>query len=120
MGLLVIYLLRPFIVQLFLTDEFQPVEDLFLWQLLGDFVKVLALVIAYQFIAKKMFWHFIITETFLLFMIYFTSVYFVDIYGVIGANIAHFVSYLLYYIIILMIFGTSLFKIDTDQDSQLS
>ena len=120
MGLLVIYLLRPFIVKLFLTDEFEPVEDLFLWQLLGDFVKVLALVIAYQFIAKKMFWHFIITETFLLFMIYFTSVYFVDIYGVIGANIAHFVSYVMYYIIILLIFGTSLFKIDTDHDTQLS
>jgi PST family polysaccharide transporter len=119
MGLLVIYLLRPFIVALFLTDEFQPVENLFIWQLLGDFVKVLALVIAYQFIAKKMFWHFIITEAFLLFMIYFTSVYFVDLYGVKGANIAHFASYGVYYIIILLIFGSSLFGIDSEEKNLL-
>lgn len=111
LGLLTIYLLRTFIIALFLTDEFSMVEDLFLWQLLGDFVKVLAIVIAYQFIAKKMFWHFIITEIFLLIMIYFTSIYFIDIYGVKGANIAHFVSYGFYYIIILLMLSSSLFGI---------
>ena len=117
MGLLVIYLLRPFIVALFLTDEFEPVNDLFMWQLLGDFIRIMALVIAYHFIAKKMFWHFIITELFLLFAIYFLSIYFVDQYGVIGANIAHFASYAGYYLIILLIFGSSLFRIDADAES---
>jgi len=111
MGLFVIYLLRPFIIAIFLTDEFARVEELFGWQLLGDFVKVLAIVIAYQFIAKKMFVHFIITELFLVVMLYISSVYFVDLYGVKGANIAHFVSYLLYYIIILIMFGSSLFGV---------
>ena len=119
LGLLAIYLLRPFIVAIFLTEEFKMVEELFLWQLLGDFVKVLAIVIAYQFIAKKMFWHFIVTETFLLFMIYFTSVYFVDIYGVKGANIAHFVSYGAYYIMILLILSSSLFGV-IQEDEELS
>ena len=114
--LVAIYLLRPFIVALFLTDEFVPVEDLFGWQLLGDFVKVLSVVIAYQFIAKKMFWHFIITETFLLFMLYFTSMYLVDIYGVKGANMAHFISYSLYYILILVILSSSLFGLVTDDE----
>jgi O-antigen/teichoic acid export membrane protein len=120
LGLLVIYLLRPFIIAIFLTDEFVRVEELFGWQLLGDLVKVLALVIAYQFIAKKMFVHFIITELFLVFMLYATSVYFVDLYGVKGANIAHFVSYVLYYIVILIIFSSSLFGIlPDDEDKQL-
>lgn len=82
MGLFAIYLLRPFIVSIFLTDEFNAVEDLFGWQLLGDFIKLLSVVIAYQFIAKKMFLHFIITEAFLLFMTYFMSVYLIDICGV--------------------------------------
>lgn len=116
LGLLVIYLLRPFIVAIFLNDDFKPVEDLFLWQLLGDLIKVLALVIAYQFIAKKMFWHFIITEAFLLFILYFTSVYFVDSYGVVGANMGHFASYALYYIVILLIFGSSLFGLDAEEE----
>lgn len=120
LGLLVIYLLRPFIVTLLLTDEFIPVEDLFGWQILGDFVKVLSVVIAYQFIAKKMFWHFIITEMFLLLMTYFTSIYLIDIYGVKGANMAHFVSYVLYYIVILIIFGSSLFGLIEDEPHDLT
>lgn len=111
LGLLVIYFLKPFIVAIFLTDAFQPVQNLFGWQLLGDFIKILSVVIAYQFIAKKMFWHFIITELFLVVITYFTSVYLVDIYGVIGANMAHFASYIMYFIIILLIFGSSLFGV---------
>ncbi len=110
-GLFAIYLLRPFIITLIFSKEFQPVEDLFLWQLLGDFVKVLSVVIAYQFIAKKMFAHFIIIEVFLVVIMYFSSVYLIDIFGVKGAVIGHFVSYVMHYGIILLIFGSSLFGV---------
>jgi len=116
LGLLVIYLLKPFLIILFLTDDFLPVKELFGWQLLGDFVKILSVLIAYNFIAKRMFWHFIITELFLVFITYFTSLYFVDIYGVVGANIAHFVSYVMYFIIILIIFSSSLFGVIQEHD----
>ncbi|TYC16308.1 O-antigen translocase [Bizionia gelidisalsuginis] len=115
LGLIIIYFLRHFIVQILFTKEFIPVEDLFLWQLLGDFVKVLALVISYQFIAKKMFWHYILTEAFSLGVLYFSSLYFIDHYGVKGATIAHFVTYVLYYSIVLLIFGTSLFGNSQEQ-----
>ena len=111
LGLLVIYLLRPFIVTIIFSKEFEPMEDLFLWYLLGDFVKVLSIVIAYQFLAKKMFWHYMITEIFLVILIYLSSIYFIDIYGVKGATIAHFVTYMMYFGVILLIFGTSLFKV---------
>ena len=97
LGLLVIYILKPFMVSIVFSDEFQPVEDLFLWQLLGDFVKVLAIVIAYQFLAKKMFWHYILTEAFLVIILYILQVYILLIYlrwYVEGAVVAHFVSYL--------------------------
>lgn len=112
-GLIIIYLLKPLIVVGVFSDEFKPVEDLFLWQLLGDFLKVLSMVIAYQFLAKKMFWHYIVTEAFLVVILYITSIYFIDLYGVKGAVIGHFVSYLMYYALILLIFGTSLFKVDS-------
>ncbi|WP_434036728.1 O-antigen translocase [Formosa sp. 4Alg 33] len=111
LGLFVIYLLRRFIVAIVFTEEFKPVEDLFLWQLLGDFVKVLSIVISYQFLAKKMFWHYIITEAFSVIILYLTSMYFIDLYGVKGATIAHFVTYVMYYGIILLIFSTSLFGV---------
>jgi O-antigen/teichoic acid export membrane protein len=115
-GFILIYLLKPFIVALFLTNEFETVQDLFGWQLLGDFVKILSVVIAYQFIAKKMFLHYIITEILLIIILYFSSIYFIDIYGVKGANIAHFVAYLLYFGMILLIFRSSLFSIVTDKN----
>ncbi|CDF80233.1 lipopolysaccharide biosynthesis protein [Formosa agariphila KMM 3901] len=111
LGLLVIFLLRRFIVAIVFTEEFKPVEDLFLWQLLGDFVKVLSIIISYQFLAKKMFWHYIITEAFSVLILYLTSMYFIDLYGVKGATIAHFVTYVMYYGIILLIFSTSLFGV---------
>lgn len=112
-SLIIIYLLKPYIVTAVFSDEFAPVTDLFLWQLLGDFVKVLSIVIAYQFLAKKMFWHYILTEAFLVVILYITSIYFIDMLGVEGAVVAHFVSYLMYYGIILLIFGSSLFGIDS-------
>ncbi len=117
LGLIIIYFLRSYIVRLVFTKDFSPVEDLFLWQLLGDFIKVLSIVIAYQFLAKKMFWHYIITEAFSVIIVFFTSIYFIDLYGAKGATIAHFVSYVMYFGVILLIFSTSLFGV-IPQDNQ--
>lgn len=117
LGLVLIYVMRPYIVWIVFTEEFEPVEDLFLWQLLGDFVKVLSMIIAYQFLAKKMFWHYVITEAFLVIILYTTSIYFIKIYGVKGAVIGHFVSYLMYYGVILLIFGSSLFGVVKDESN---
>jgi PST family polysaccharide transporter len=109
LGLIIIYLLRSFIVVLIFSEDFKPVENLFGWQLLGDFVKILSIVIAYQFIAKKMFAHFIVIELFLVIVIYFSSVYLVDAFGIKGAVMAHFISYVMYFGIVLLIFNNSLF-----------
>jgi len=120
-GLILIYFLRHIIIEILFTSEFDPVTDLFFWQLLGDFVKVLSVVIAYQFLAKKMFWHYIITEAFSIIILYLTSIYFIDIYGVKGANIAHFVTYVMYYAVVLLIFSSSLFGVlpeDTDLEEE--
>ncbi|WP_299336991.1 O-antigen translocase [uncultured Psychroserpens sp.] len=118
LGLILIYLLKPFIVPIIFSEEFKPVENLFLWQLLGDFVKVLSIVIAYQFLAKKMFAHFIIIEVFLVIMLYISSVYLIDVFGVEGAVIGHFISYLMHYGIVLLIFGTSLFGIISEDSKE--
>lgn len=110
-GLILIYFLRHIIIKVLLTAEFEPVEDLFLWQLLGDFVKVLSIVITYQFLAKKMFWHYIIIEAFSVTVLYLTSVYCIDAFGIKGATIAHFITFALHYGIVLLIFSSSLFGV---------
>lgn len=114
--LLVIYLSRSLLVSLLFTQDFQPVEELFGYQILGDFMRVLSMVIAYQFLAKKMFAHFIVLEIFLFVIIYFTSINFIDLYGLKGAVMGHCLSYIMHFGIILLIFGSSLFSVLSDED----
>ncbi|WP_412984220.1 O-antigen translocase [Pontimicrobium sp. IMCC45349] len=110
LGLVIIYFLREYIIRFVFTKEFLPVQDLFLWQLVGDFFKVLSLVIAYQFFAKKMFWYYLLTELFSVVVLYILSIVLIDIYGLKGVTMAHALSYLLYYLLILLIFRKKLFS----------
>ncbi|MFV0540565.1 MAG: oligosaccharide flippase family protein, partial [Aestuariibaculum sp.] len=90
--LLVVFFTKSLIVKLIFTDEFEPIKNLFKWQLMGDFVKMLSAVIVYQFLAKRMFWYYVVIEAFFIFIWYTTSVYFIDMYhSAQGAVIAHFV-----------------------------
>lgn len=115
-GFIFIYLLRKYIILVIFSEEFNSIEGLFMWQLLGDFMKVLSIVIAYQFLAKKMFWHYILTEAFLVITLYTSSIYFINLFdGIEGAVVAHFVSYTMYFGIILLIFGGSLFGLDSEK-----
>jgi len=120
LGLVLIYILRKFIVNLIFSEEFEPVTELFLWQILGDFIQVLTLVISYQFLAKKMVWHYIIIESLAILVTYLSSIYFIDYYGLIGVVMAHFVSYLIHFVILLFVFRKALFGIlpinTTDHD----
>lgn len=114
-GLLILmYVLRKFVVTLIFSDEFLPTGDLFMWQFLGDFIRVFAMVIAYQFLAKKMFSHFIILEIFLFVILYFSSIYLIDVFGLEGAVMGHFVTHILHLGIVLLIFSNSLFGIITE------
>ena len=114
--LLVIYLSRSLLVNLLFTEDFRPIEDLFGYQILGDFMRVMSMVIAYQFLAKKMFAHFIILEIFLFVIMYVSSIYLIDVFGLKGAVMGHCLSYFMHFCIILLIFGSSLFGV-LDEDS---
>ncbi|WP_299128915.1 O-antigen translocase [uncultured Winogradskyella sp.] len=113
--LFIVYLTRSYLVTLLFTEEFRPVVDLFGYQILGDVLRVMAMVIAYKFLAKKMFLHFIILEIFLFIIMYVSSIYLIDAFGLKGVVMGHFVSYLMYFSIILLIFGSSLFGVLNDE-----
>lgn len=102
-GMLLVFLLRDLIIELLYTNEFLVIESFFKWQLLGDFIKFIALIISYQFLAKKQIVYFIITELISVLLFYYFSVYFLNIYGTEGIVIAHFVRYVLYFFIVLYI-----------------
>ena len=109
LGLVLIYVLRAFIIKLVFTEEFLPTTNLFKWQLIGDLLKVLSLVLSYQFLAKRMIYYYMITEVISVVILYFLSINLIDIYGVIGANLAHCINYGIYFIMLLIIFRKPLF-----------
>jgi len=78
-------------------------------------MRVMSMVIAYKFLAKKMFTHFIIIEIFLFVIMYFSSIYLIDAFGLKGAVMGHFLSYLMHFGIVLLIFGSSLFGVINDE-----
>ena len=116
--LAIIYLSRSLLVTILFTEEFRPIEDLFGYQILGDFMRVMSMVIAYKFLAKKMFTHFIIIEVFLFVIMYVSSIYLIDLYGLKGAVMGHCLSYLMHFAIVILIFGSSLFGILNDNGNE--
>ena len=108
-GMVGIFLLKTYVIKVVLTDEFLPMSSLFIWQLAGDLVKIASIVIAYQFLAKNMFWHYILVEIGSLAVIYLSSMYFINAYGFVGASMAHLVSYIIHFMVVLVIFRKPLF-----------
>ncbi|WP_338356711.1 O-antigen translocase [Yeosuana marina] len=100
-GMILVYLLRNEIIAIIYPD-FIGMEPLFKWQLLGDFVRLTTLVIAHQFLAKKMVKTFVITELMSLAIFYILSKNLVVIYGTEGVVMAHFIRYISYFFIVVI------------------
>jgi len=98
-GMILVYFLRDYVIMLIYPD-FTGMAPLFKWQLLGDFVRLASLVLAHQFLAKRLVKSFIFTELLSLGLFYGFAYYFVDIYGIEGITIAHFIRYVIYLAIV--------------------
>ena len=85
-----IYIFRQLFIDYIFVD-YKSMEPLFKWQLIGDFVKLISLVLAYQFIAKKMVRSYVFTEIFSLLLFYVIANYLVTYFNVEGVVIAHFI-----------------------------
>ena len=101
-GMILVYVLRHYIIQI-VYPEFEGMEPLFKWQLLGDFIRLATLVLAYQFLAKRMVKSFIVTELISLALFYVLTNFFIQDYGTEGVVIAHFVRYIIYFIIVVVL-----------------
>lgn len=109
-GLIIVFLLKEYIIQLLFTKEFLPVSKLFFWQLIGDVFKALSIILGYQFFAKKLTKEYIIFEIFSLFVLYFSSMFFIKWYSIEGVVMAHAFTYILYFITLSIYFRKSLFS----------
>jgi len=108
-GFSMIYFLRELVIYILFTKEFQPMESLFIWQLAGDFFKIASWLLAFLMIAKSMTKAYITTE--ILSTILYVGIAFLLIKanGVIGITQSHFVSYVIYMVIMVILFRKIIF-----------
>ncbi len=104
LALLVLYFLRSFAISILFTKTFTPVEDLFFWQLSGDVLKAFSMILGYNLVAKKHTVTFIITEFISMAVMYIGSQFFVHKFGIEGVVMAHFATYLVYCVILVVYF----------------
>lgn len=109
LGVIVLYFMRFWIIELLFTKDFLPVSTLFFWQLVGDVFKVASLILGYQFFAKKLTVAFIISELFSLTILYCSSLFFLNYFGIEGVVMAHAFYNFIYLIVLSVYFRKSLF-----------
>jgi len=107
-GLVIIYFLRKLIIQVLFSSEFDTMESLFLWQLLGDLLKAISLIFGTILIAKKQTKVFIITEIISLFILYFSSNWMLHTVGISGIVMAHTFTYFMYLLVLVIYFRKEL------------
>ena len=107
--IILIYLLRYFIIWLLFTPDFYPMENLFVWQLLGDFFKISAWLLSFLMLAKARTKAFITTE--ILFGLNGLAIKFIfmTILGTVGLNIGYMINYILYLICMIWLFRDIVF-----------
>lgn len=97
---LTIFFLKDFIVWLLFTADFNPMRELFMWQLIGDVVKIAAWLLGYLMLAKEMTKAFILTEIFFSISFVLMSIFFLENFGLVGITYAFSMNYLLYLIVL--------------------
>lgn len=95
---LFVYLCRDLIIRILFTDSFLPMEQLFLWQMIGDSLKIGSWILAFLMLSKAMTKLFVITEILFAISSVVLTIVGTKLFGFEGVSIAHIVNYAVYWI----------------------
>ncbi|WP_439882429.1 O-antigen translocase [Pontibacter sp. MBLB2868] len=98
------YLLKDWVIYILFDDQFQGMQPLFAFQLIGDFFKIISWILAFQMVAKSMTATFVATEVIFSIMFVFLGLFFVEKFGTVGATIGHSITYIIYFLTMVIIF----------------
>ena len=107
---IVVYLSKDMIINILFTNEFNLINSLILFHLLGDIIKINCWVLGNILVAKAKTNQFILfqVEWCILFVI--LSIILANTYGFIGLSIAYFVTYLIHFLLLNIYFRKLLWK----------
>jgi len=104
-GLFLVYVLRKWITLFVFSAEYEPVNELYVWQLGGDAIRLFSLLLAYRMWAKAMTWHYIFAELSYWLLYVALAVYFLSVRGLPGVMEAYVWANGYYLILMLIYFG---------------
>lgn len=97
-----IYLFRDYIISVLFTSDFQEMEVLFAWKMVGDTLKIGGWILAYILLGKAMVSLFILSEITFSMMHFLWVVLFVDLMGLEGSVFAYALNAFLYWCFIVI------------------
>jgi len=94
---ILIFLFKELIVHILFSEAFLPMLNLFLFQLMGDVVKIASWILGFVLVAKSMTKLFVFSEIFFKLTFVAISILLMQIYGLVGITMAFLVNYILYF-----------------------
>ena len=98
-GGLCVYVFRDWIITLLFSHAFMPMRDLFLWQMIGDSLKIGSWILAYLMLSKAMTKLFVTTEIIFSFSLVFLTYILTQVIGFEGVSVAYLVNYATYWLV---------------------
>jgi len=102
--LVAVFLLKGIILDLAFTAAFSKVNEVLIWQLLGDFLRIMTLAFGYQIVVKASVKKYFILEIVFNVSYLLLSFYLVPLFSIEGALQAYFCANLILFILILWMF----------------
>ncbi|MNQ76357.1 Lipid III flippase [compost metagenome] len=102
--LVVVFLCKGIILNIAFTKEFLKIQEVLIWQLLGDLLKIMTLAFGYQILVKARIKEYIILEIVFNLSYLFLSYYLVKFLSFEGALKAYFYASLILFVLILFMF----------------
>ncbi|MBC7747906.1 MAG: O-antigen translocase [Methylotenera sp.] len=103
-ALVAVYLLKGIILDVAFTAAFSKVNEVLIWQLLGDFIRIMTLAFGYQIVVKARIKKYFILEIVFNVSYLLLSFYLVPLFSFEGALQAYFCANLISFILILWMF----------------
>ena len=108
-GMIMVYFLKEILILTIYNDAFIGMAILFKWQLMADFIRFVANILSFKFLAKNQVKYFVLTQLLGLISYYFLGRLLISSFHVEGLLIGLLFSNLLYFAVVLFILRKELF-----------
>ena len=105
-----VYISKDLIIDILFTSEFNLVNSLILFHLLGDIIKINCWVLGNVLVAKAKTKHFILFQVEWSVVFVILSIVLANIYGFVGLSIAYFTTYIIHFLLLNIYFRKLLWK----------